>query len=160
MEQIKELAMHLKLSFIKNNIDSAIVEAKQTNQSYENFIINLFGNELETRRENSIKHRIKEAKFTQKKYLEDFKLSRFKKSIQDKLNSLDDLSFINNHENVLLIGNPGMGKTHYAIGLGLKACLEGKKVFYISVPNLVIELKEAMSKTQITQYKKSLKNMI
>ena len=47
-----------------------------------------------------------------------------------------------------------MGKTHYASGLGMKACLENKKVLFISVPNLIIELKEAMSQNQISHYKK------
>ncbi len=47
-----------------------------------------------------------------------------------------------------------MGKTHYATALGMKACLENKKVLFISVPNLIIELKEAMSQNQITRYKK------
>ena len=48
-----------------------------------------------------------------------------------------------------------MGKTHYATALGVKACLENMKVLFISVPNLIIELKEAMSHNQITRYKKS-----
>lgn len=52
------------------------------------------------------------------------------------------------------MSNPGMGKTHYATALGIKACMENKKVLYISVPNLVIELKEAMSMNQIIQYKR------
>ena len=49
-----------------------------------------------------------------------------------------------------------MGKTHYATALGIKACLNNMKVLFISVPNLIIELKEAMSQNQITRYKKSL----
>ena len=48
-----------------------------------------------------------------------------------------------------------MGKTHYATALGMKACLENMKVLFISVPNLIIELKEAMSHNKITRYKKS-----
>ena len=57
-------------------------------------------------------------------------------------------------ENIILVGTPGAGKTHYAIGLGTKACIEGKSVLFISVPNLIIELKEAMSRSQLTAYKR------
>ena len=46
-----------------------------------------------------------------------------------------------------------MGKTHYASALGMKACLENKKILFINLPNLIIELKEAMSHNQITRYK-------
>ena len=46
------------------------------------------------------------------------------------------------------------GKTHYSIGLGIKACLYGKNVLFVSVPNLIIELKEAMSMNQLNVYKR------
>jgi DNA replication protein DnaC len=64
------------------------------------------------------------------------------------------MKFIDNKENIILIGTPGAGKTHYAIGLGIKACLLGKSVLFASVPNLVIELKEAMSMSQMSAYKR------
>ena len=53
-----------------------------------------------------------------------------------------------------MIGTPGAGKTHYAIGIGIKACLKGKSVLFVSVPNLIIELKEAMSQNQLNVYKR------
>lgn len=49
------------------------------------------------------------------------------------------------------LGNPF---SHYAIGLGMKACLSGKSVLFISAPNLIIELKEAMSQNQLITYKR------
>lgn len=154
MENIRKMALELKLPYIKNNIEEIIAEAKQLGKSSEELINEILAKELETRRNNGIKNKIREAKFVYKKYLEDFVFERFNKETTLKLRELSNLEFIDNKENILLIGNPGMGKTHYAIGLGIKACLEGRKVFFINVPNLVIELKEAMSKNQITAYKK------
>lgn len=55
------------------------------------------------------------------------------------------LEFVTNKENVLLFGNPGVGKTHLAIGIGMETCLSNKTVLFISVPNLMIELKEAIN---------------
>lgn len=55
-----------------------------------------------------------------------------------------------------MIGIPGSGKTHYATAIGIKACIEGKSGLFSSMPNLVIELKEAMSLNQITNYKKKI----
>ncbi len=154
MEQIPQLALELKLAYLKNNYKQILSEAKQTNKDYEPFICDLLEAERDHRRNNGIQTRIREARFPQKKMLEDFKISRFSSEIQSKFKELETLQFIENKENVILMSNPGMGKTHYAIGLGIKACLEFKKVLFISIPNLVIELKEAMSKNQITQIKK------
>ena len=52
------------------------------------------------------------------------------------------------------MGTPGSGKTHYATGLGIRACMAGKNVLFKSVPNLVIELQESMSRNQVTVYKR------
>ena len=70
---------------------------------------------------------------------------------------LETLKFVDNKENIILIRTPKCGKIHYATALGIKACIVGKNVLFTSVPNLVIELHETMSKNQITNYKKKLK---
>lgn len=70
---------------------------------------------------------------------------------------LETLKFVDNKENIILIGTPKCGKTHYATALGIKECIAGKNVLFTSFPNLVIELQEAMSKNQITNYNKKLK---
>jgi DNA replication protein DnaC len=68
------------------------------------------------------------------------------------------LSFIDQGRNIILVGNPGVGKTHTAIGLGIKACMERKSVLFITVPNLITELKENMTLNQLTNYKKKFIN--
>ncbi|MGD9677832.1 MAG: ATP-binding protein [Vulcanibacillus sp.] len=61
---------------------------------------------------------------------------------------------MNNKENIILIGTPGADKSHYSIGLGVKACMEGRNVLFTSVPNLITELKEAMSLNKLNSYKR------
>lgn len=53
-----------------------------------------------------------------------------------------------------MTGNPGTGKTHTAIGLGIKACEQGYRVLYTTIPYLVIELKESNSKQKLRTYQK------
>lgn len=156
METIKDLTRDLKLSYIRKNYSEHLKIAEQTNQDYEEFLREILLNERDQRRNNGIRRRIRLAKFPQKKYIEDFEVSHFKEEIKKKFKELETLNFIDSKENVILMSNPGMGKTHYASALGMKACLENKKVLFISVPNLIIELKEAMSKNQITRYKINL----
>ena len=53
-----------------------------------------------------------------------------------------------------MTGNPGTGKTHTAIGLGIKACEQGYRVLYTTIPYLVTELKESNSKQKLRTYQK------
>ncbi len=131
-----------------------IEEAKHTQMSHEEFLTRLLESEYELRRENGVKNRLRYARFPYKKYLEDFDTSKYDPELRIKFTELNTLNFIKEKENIILIGSPGSGKSHYSIGLGIRACMEGMKVLFISVPNLIIELKEAMSLNQLNNYKK------
>lgn len=152
--QIKDYAYSFKLPYLREHHEVLIAEAKQLKMGYDEFLINYFKLEYENRKENSIQRKIREAKFHYQKYLENFKRDHLPLNTRNKISELESLSFIDNKENIILIGNPGVGKSHLAIGLGIKACLEGKNVLFISVPNLIIELREAMSQNQINTYKR------
>lgn len=151
---IKENSRTLKLSYVHNNYEQEIKEAKQQKLSYEDFLDNLLIKELEQRKVNGIERRIRCAKFPYRKYLEDFQKNLYTQEIQNEFDHIETLEFIKKNENIILIGTPGAGKTHYAISIGIKACMEGLRVLYASVPNLVIELREALSKSSFNLYKK------
>jgi DNA replication protein DnaC len=151
--EIKELSFELKLVYIKENHELLIKEATDTNMDYSEFLVTLLKREVSQRRANGVNTRLRKAKFPIKKYLEDFNRNKYDSEFRIKFKELETLEFVKNKENIILIGNPGCGKTHYAIGLGIKACLEGKNVLFSSVPNLIIELKEAMSLNQLNFYK-------
>lgn len=156
--QVKELAIELKLPYIKENYQSLINEAIHTKMEYSDLIITLLEREFELRKQNGVRNRLHTAKFPIKKYLEDFDRSKYDAGFKKKFDELETLQFIQNKENIILIGSPGSGKSHYATGLGIKACLQGKTVLFTSVPNLIIELKEAMSLNQLNSYKKKFEN--
>ena len=146
---ISQMASDLKLSYIKDNFDLMIEEAKHTKMGYDIFLETLLKNELLRRAENGITRRLRTAKFPIKKYLEDFDRTKYGSEFKVKFDELETLKFIENKENIIMIGTPGAGKTHYAIGVGIKACLNGMSVLFVSVPNLIIELREAMSQNQL-----------
>lgn len=151
---ITAMAYELKLPNIKTNYQMLLDEANHTKMSYEEFLKNLLENELLLRRENGVKNRLRAARFPYKKYIEDFNVEGYNRDLIHKFEELSCLKFIEDKENIILIGSPGSGKTHYSIGLGIKACMKGLSVLFISVPNLMIELKEAMSLNQLNSYKK------
>lgn len=152
--KIKDMASVLKLSYIREYNELLIDEANHLDLSHEDFLILTLEREMLKRKENGINRRIRNARFGLKKYLEDFEKDKYEPEIRKKFSELETMRFIDNKENVILIGTPGCGKSHYGTALGIKACIEGKNVLFVSIPNLVIELKEAMSLNQITNYKK------
>lgn len=151
---IEDNAKILKLSYIKKNYKQLVNEAEATEMSYDNFLSLMLKNEVIQRQENEIKRKIRLAKFKELRYLENYDTSVFKADIQKQIKRLKTLSFIENHENIILFGNPGVGKTHLATALGVKACMNNLNVLFVHVPNLIIELKEAMSRTQFYKYKR------
>ena len=150
---IKELTAPLQLAYIGNNFDLLVKEAVHTKMSQAEFMITALTKELEQRRENRMTRRIKEARFPYKKYLVDLDLNEYSEEVRKDIEELTQLDFINNRENVIMIANSGRGKTHTAIGLGVAACLADKRVLFTNVPNLVIEIKEAMSRNAMTAFK-------
>jgi len=150
---IKELTKPLLLSYIGENFNMLIEEAKNTKMTHEEFFANALTKELETREANRIQRKMRQAKFPFKKYLQDLDLSKYEKEIQKGIEELMTLDFIDKKENAVLIANSGRGKTHLSIGIGIAACLEDKRVLFTNVPNLIIELKEAMSRNEVTAYK-------
>ena len=151
---ISELATILRLPYIRDNWQQLLDEARQAKQDHATFLENLLDFELQLRMQNGQTRRIKDAKFPMKKYLVDFKKTKYDEVFLPKFNELETLDFINNKENILLIGTPGAGKTHYAIALGIAACMKGHSVLFASIPNLVVELKETLSSNQLSNYRK------
>jgi len=158
MNEIQKLAKRLRLPYIKNNYQEAINESLDKQFSYEQFLKYILIKENEARDRNGIDRRIKAARFPYLKYLTDLDYNAFPLEVANRIRELQSLSFIDQGRNIILVGNPGVGKTHTAIGLGIKACMERKSVLFITVPNLITELKENMTLNQLTNYKKKFIN--
>lgn len=125
-------------------------------QSLEEFVLSLLKREYETRQENQRKRRLKRAHFPMLKTLEEFDLSRLEHVKPEYVKQLASCSFVGRHENLVMIGNPGTGKTHLMTALGMKACLLGYKVLFKSAATLAAELREARDNYQLRRMEKSI----
>ena len=94
---------------------------------------------------------------TARKYSKEMDI-QLRKILADEKKQDQTLEFIDNKQNIILIGNPGTGKTALSIALGTEACQQGKKVMFVSIPTLLIELKESMNQNQITMYKRKFES--
>lgn len=150
-EQIDMLTKSLKLPTIRKNYKQASEEAFSSGSSYQEFLINLLEQEHLLRVEKRKQGRIRQAGFPYKRYLHDLKTEELPANAVHKLKQLKTLQFIENSQNIIFIGNPGTGKTHTAIGLGIKACLEDHRTLFASVPSFITQLKESRSEKALHQ---------
>lgn len=156
VKDIKTYAEIMKLGVIKSDIETAIDDANANNLSYEEFLYGLLQKECDIRNYNLTQSRIRIANFPYKKYLEDLSIKDLPADAQMKLKHLSSLKFIKDGQNVILSGNCGTGKTHIAIALGIKACLEGYKVLFTTVPLFITQLKELKSTKSLRAYQNKL----
>jgi len=144
-EKIKELTKEVRLPGVRKYLTEEINQANLKNLTYEDFLHSLLLKEYDLRLESGKKNRIRLAGFPYRKYLEDLSVSDLPADAQKRLKVLKSLDFIEQGQNVIMAGSPGTGKTHLGIGLGIKACLAGYKVLFVTVPLLINQLKESRS---------------
>ena len=118
---IKTLAKTLAYLILIKIFHSTWDRARLEHQSYEEFLLNLFQYEVELRQQNSVNSRIRAAKFPYLKHLEELDINALPLEAQKHYQTLKSLDFIEKKQNVILAGNPGTGKSHTVIGLGIKA---------------------------------------
>jgi len=144
-DKVINYTKELRLPSFRLSYQTKAEEAAQNNDSYETYLLNLLEEEYLRRLKNRKTQRIRRAGFPYKKYLEDLDRAELPADGQDKLALLERLDFIQQGRNIVLAGNPGTGKTHLAIGLGIKACLADYTVLFTTVSQLVTQVRESRS---------------
>jgi len=145
MEQISQISKELRLPSLRKEIESVIADGLKQNDSYEQVILSLLTKEMKQRETNRDKVRLRNACFPQLKYLQDIIRPELPEDGRNKLSELETLEFIKEGQNIILGGSPGTGKSHIAIGLGIKACKEGHSVMFTQVSKLLTQIRECHS---------------
>lgn len=150
-QQITDLSKTLKLPSIRKTLQDTTQEAVCHSWSYEQFLFTLLQNEDAHREENRKKAHVKRAGFPQYKYLQELNREELPDDVRIVLPELETLEFIKNAQNIVLAGNPGTGKTHIAIGLGINACKMGYNVLFTSIPQLLTQIRKCRSARTLHQ---------
>lgn len=130
----------LKLSGISKTVDMRNEEAIKNNLSYMEFFELLINDEILNRQNNSNLNKVKYAKFSSYKTLEEYNFNHQPTLNKRFIYNLATCEFIRKKENIAFIGAPGVGKTHLAIALGIKAIAQGYKVLFTTVNEMLEEL--------------------
>ena len=140
---INAYVRELKLATFRENAEPYAQDAVREQWGCLGYLRRLLEEEVTRRREKSKITRIHKAGFPQMKYLEELERNELPIEGQAMLPILETLDFINEGRSAVMYGNLGTGKTHMAIALGVKACLEGYSVFFTSIPRLLTQIREA-----------------
>ena len=152
MNIIKTRLREFKLAGMLNGLDERIAYANDNKLSYGQFLELLCEDEVNSRADNGHKKRYAKAKLPCYKTIEEFDFG-FQPSIDKKqINDLSTCQYIKEKKNFILIGNPGTGKTHLAIALGIKALLKGYRVLFTTTAEMLRQLH--ISKADNSYYKK------
>ena len=152
-ETIKFYAKQLRVPTFNNY--EKIIRQLSVDDSYEQFLIELMKQELAERSVTGQKRTIKAAKYTALKTLDEFDMSRLENVSESTVRHLASCDFIKQRQNIVMIGNPGSGKTHLSIALDMNACEAGYRVKFYTAVNLAAELAEAVQVNRLSKLKRA-----
>ncbi len=141
-----------KLPTFAQNYQAFAQDASRTDLSYERYLLALCTAEAEQRDVHRVERCIAAAKFPLLKDLSGFDFSMVQNVSKQKVLELSQGGYMAKAETIILIGNPGLGKTHVATGLALAACKQGKRVRFYGVANLVNDLLSAQKDLRLSKF--------
>lgn len=145
-ERLQDNLSRLKLTRAAEVLDTIAEQAKEDKSSYLAFLDHLLEEEVAAKEKRRIQTAMKTAGLPVAKTIEEYDFSFHPQLDQAEVMDLFDLNFIKAKENVIFLGPPGVGKTHLAISLAIKACHHGFKVYFTTMDILIQKLKEGATR--------------
>ena len=146
---LETLLDKLKFDHLHATLDAVCEHASKAQLNYREFLEQALSQEWAGRHQKGLESRLKQARLPWVKTLEQFDFS-FQPSIDRKtVRELSGLGFVERCENVVLLGPPGVGKTHLAVALGVKAAQAGHRVLFMPLDRLVGTLIKARQENRL-----------
>ena len=137
------LTRALKAPTLRDAAGRLAERARAEGGSHEEFLAACLQREVAAREAHGGEGRIRTARFPARKSLEEFDYDHARSLKRETIAHLGTLDFITGKENVVFLGPPGTGKTHLAIGLGIRACQAGHRVLFATAAQWVARLADA-----------------
>jgi DNA replication protein DnaC len=147
--ELDHLFDRLRMDHLEAQIDAVCEQAAQKQLDYKAFLVQALETEWQGRYQKGIEVRLRQARFPWLKTLDQFDFD-FQPSLDRRqVRELAGMSFVERAHNVVLLGPPGVGKTHLAIGLGVKAVEAGYSVLFLTLESLMIRLVKAFNENRL-----------
>ena len=149
MHELEVLLSRLKMEHLSYHVESLLEQAAKKELNYREFLCMALQQEWNGRHQRGMESRLKQARLPWVKTLEQFDFT-FQPGIDRKVvRELAGLAFVERSENVILLGPPGVGKTHLAITLGVKAVDAGHRVLFMPLDRLIATLMKAKQENRL-----------
>lgn len=147
--ELVTLLEKLKLEHLESQLETVCEQAAQQDLDYHSFLSQALGVEWQGRHQRGIEARLRQARFPGVKTLEQFDFD-FQPSLDRRqVRELAGMSFVERGHNVVILGPPGVGKTHLAVALGVKAVEAGYSVLFLTLESLMTRLVKAQSENRL-----------
>jgi DNA replication protein DnaC len=147
--ELAALLEKLKLEYLEPQLDTVCEQAAARELDYKSFLTAALVTEWQGRQIRGIEARLRQARFPWVKTLDQYEFE-FQPSVDRRqVRELAGLSFVERGQNIVLLGPPGVGKTHLAIGLGVKAVEAGYSVLFLSLEGLMTRLVRAKHENRL-----------
>jgi DNA replication protein DnaC len=156
LERLCEHSHRLRLYQIENELTARLEQAAKKEISYADFLDDLLTLEVGAKTQKHHQMRIAMARFPFQKTIESFDF-KFQPSIDPKLiRELAGGRYMQSGDNVLFLGPPGVGKSHLAVALGMKACEQGVRTLFVTATALITTLGKALAEGKLEERLKLL----
>jgi DNA replication protein DnaC len=142
-DDLVPLLKKLRMSGVLQTLQLRIKQAVDDNLSHAEFLLRLLSDEVERRDAKQLDQRVRRANFEHAKTIEDFDFHFNPQVPKAKVLDLATCTFVERHDNVLLVGKTGVGKSHLAQALGHRACRAGHSVQYVAAQAMFVQLRAA-----------------
>lgn len=149
LERLQEHCQRLRLFKSRERLEALLQDATAKEATYGDFLEAVLSEEVSSKAEKNVTMRTHLARFPFVKTLEAFDWTYQPSLDKKQLQSLATCRFIETGENVILLGPPGVGKTHLAVGLGLKAIQHGYRVLFTTAATMLTTLTKALSENRL-----------
>lgn len=147
--QLKNNLDMLGLHQMSQNLENHMDAVQEGSEGFTDALLGLTQVELKAKEANAIQACVKTANFPFLKTLDDFDFSWQPGINKQEIYGFKDLRFIENKENILFVGNPGVGKTHLSVAIGIEAAKNRKIAYFITCNDLILNLKKAMLENRL-----------
>ena len=149
IEELNKRLEILELEKIKEILPTYIHENNKNMPPLTESLNYLLKTEIDYKDERASQGIIKAANFPFRKTLDDYEFSYQPSVNENQIKELSSLSFLEQQENIIFIGNPGVGKTHLAVALGIEAAKHRNSVYFITCHNIMQKLNKAQKENRL-----------